>query len=74
MAGFNCNDLLRPLITTTSTDMQTLRTGLAPFTGEHVVQYGMLMAGATMAMLPMLIAFILVQRKFIQCIATTGLK
>jgi multiple sugar transport system permease protein len=32
------------------------------------------MAGATMAMLPMLIAFVFVQRKFIQGIATTGLK
>lgn len=71
---FNWNDLLWPLIITTSTDMQTLPAGLALFTGEHVVQYGLLMAGATMAMLPMLVAFIVVQRKFIQGIATTGFK
>jgi multiple sugar transport system permease protein len=71
---FNWNDLLWPLIITTSTNMQTLPAGLALFTGQHVVQYGLLMAGATMAMLPMLAAFIFVQRKFIQGIATTGLK
>jgi multiple sugar transport system permease protein len=71
---FNWNDLLWPLIITTSTNMETLPAGLALFTGEHVVQYGLLMAGATMAMLPMLIAFVFVQRKFIQGIATTGLK
>lgn len=71
---FNWNDLLWPLIITTSTNMQTLPAGLALFTGEHVVQYGLLMAGATMAMLPMLVAFIFVQRKFIQGIATTGFK
>ena len=71
---FNWNDLLWPLIISTSTDMATLPAGLALFSGEHVVQYGLLMAGATMAMLPMLLAFILVQRKFIQGIATTGFK
>lgn len=71
---FNWNDLLWPLIISTSADMATLPAGLAQFGGEHVVQYGLLMAGATMAMLPMLIAFLLVQRKFIQGIATTGFK
>ena len=71
---FNWNDLLWPLIISTSADMATLPAGLAEFGGEHVVQYGLLMAGATMAMLPMLVAFLLVQRKFIQGIATTGFK
>ena len=71
---FNWNDLLWPLIISTSADMATLPAGLAQFGGQHVVQYGLLMAGATMAMLPMLLAFLLVQRKFIQGIATTGFK
>lgn len=71
---YNWNDLLWPLIITTDTNMATLPAGLAQFSGTHVVEYGLLMAGATMAMLPMLLAFIFVQRKFIQGIATTGLK
>jgi multiple sugar transport system permease protein len=70
----NWNDLLWPLIFTTSSDMQTLPAGLALFMGRHVVQYGVLMAGATLAMLPMLAAFLFIQRRFIQGIATTGLK
>ena len=71
---YNWNDLLWPLVITTDNDMATLPAGLSEFAGTHVVQYGLLMAGATMAMLPMLLGFILVQRKFIQGIATTGFK
>lgn len=71
---YNWNDLLWPLIITTDNDMATLPAGLSEFAGQHVVEYGLLMAGATMAMLPMLIGFIFVQRKFIQGIATTGFK
>lgn len=71
---YNWNDLLWPLVITTDSTRATLPAGLAQFAGTHVVEYGLLMAGATMAMLPMLIAFILVQRLFIQGIATTGFK
>jgi multiple sugar transport system permease protein len=71
---YNWNDLLWPLVFTTGSGMRTLPAGLALFMGQHVSQYGALMAGATLAMLPMLVAFLLVQRRFIQGIATTGLK
>ena len=70
---FNWNDLLWPLIFTTSTKMETLPAGLALFMGQHVSQYGVVMAGATLTTLPIVIAFLFVQRKFIQGIATTGL-
>jgi multiple sugar transport system permease protein len=39
-----------------------------------VSQYGVVMAGATLTTVPILVAFLFVQRKFIQGIATTGLK
>jgi multiple sugar transport system permease protein len=71
---FNWNDLLWPLIFTTSTEMETLPAGLALFMGQHVTQYGVVMAGATLTTLPIVIAFLFVQRRFIQGIATTGLK
>jgi multiple sugar transport system permease protein len=32
------------------------------------------MAGTTMAIVPMVIAFVLVQRRFVESIATTGLR
>jgi multiple sugar transport system permease protein len=71
---YNWNDLLWPLIVTTDTSMQTLPAGLALFMGEHVVEYGLLMAGSILALLPMVVMFLLVQRKFVEGIATTGLK
>lgn len=70
----NWNDLLWPLIMSTNGDLATLPSGLASFMGHHVTQYGPLMAGAVLAMLPMFVAFLFVQRSFIQSIASTGLK
>src|SRR5688500_14328011 len=48
--------------------------GLALFKGEHVTNYGLLMAGSVLTLLPMVVAFLFVQRRFIEGIATTGLK
>ncbi len=70
----NWNDLLWPLVVTTDVRMRTLPAGLALFKGEHVSDYGLLMAGSVLALLPMLAAFFAVQRRFIEGIATTGLK
>lgn len=70
----NWNDLLWPLMVTTDVSMQTLPAGLALFKGQHVTEYGLLMAGAILALLPMIVAFLFVQRRFIEGIATTGLK
>ena len=71
---YNWNDLLWPLIITTEGSMQTLPAGLALFMGQHVTEYGLLMAGSVLALLPMVIAFLAIQRKFVEGIATTGLK
>jgi multiple sugar transport system permease protein len=71
---YNWNDFLWPLLITKSTDMRTLPAGLALFMGEHVVEYGLLMAGATLALIPLFIAFLFAQRYFVQGIAFTGLK
>lgn len=70
----NWNDFLWPLVVTSSTDMRTLPAGLTLFGGQYVVDYAVLMAGATISLLPLAIAFFLAQRYFVQGIATTGLK
>jgi multiple sugar transport system permease protein len=70
----NWNDLLWPLVVTTRNEMRTLPAGLALFKGEHVTNYGLLMAGSVLTLLPMVVAFLFVQRRFIEGIATTGLK
>ncbi|PZF86771.1 ABC transporter permease [Jiangella anatolica] len=68
------NDLLWPLIVTSSTDMRTLPAGLTLFGGQHVIDHAVLLAGATISLLPLAIAFFLAQRYFVAGVATTGLK
>lgn len=71
---YNWNDLLWPLVFTLGPAKQTLPVGLSMFNGEHAPQYGLLMAGSLMALAPMVVAFLLVQRRFVEGIVTTGLK
>ncbi|WP_433260763.1 carbohydrate ABC transporter permease [Actinosynnema sp. CS-041913] len=71
---YNWNDLLWPLVFTTDRSMHTLPAGLALFMGKHVVQYGLLMAGAVLTLVPVVLAFVLVQRRFVEGIATTGMR
>jgi multiple sugar transport system permease protein len=68
------NDLFGPLIFLNSERLQTLPVALAQFRGEYFTQISLLMAGATVAVLPVLIVFVLAQRYFIQGITMTGLK
>lgn len=71
---YNWNDLLWPLIVSSNNSMYTLTSGLALFLGQHVILYGMIMAGSVLAIVPMVIAFLLVQRRFVETIALSGLK
>lgn len=71
---FNWNDLLYPLILATRADMKTLAAGLASFMGTHVVEYGIIMAGAVLSLLPIFIAYCCAQKEFVQGIAMTGMK
>lgn len=71
---YNWNDLLWPLIMSADVESATLPAGLALFMGQHVVEYGLLMAGSLLALLPVIVFFLLIQRSFVAGIATTGLK
>jgi len=71
---YNWNDLLWPLIISSKSSMYTLPSGLALFLGQHVILYGMIMAGSVMAIVPMVVAFVLVQRRFVETMAISGLK
>lgn len=68
------NDLLWPLVMTSSIDMRTLPAGLTLFGGQHVTDHAVLLAGATISLLPLALAFVLAQRYFVAGVATTGLK
>lgn len=68
------NDLLYPLILTSSSKMRTLPAGLALFTGQNISFYGPVMAGTVISMLPLLVAYIFAQKYFIQSSAMSGMK
>ncbi|WP_426518902.1 carbohydrate ABC transporter permease [Diaminobutyricibacter sp. McL0618] len=70
----NWNDFLWPLVVTNSDEMRTIPAGLTLFAGQYVTDHGVLMAGATISLLPLAIAFFFAQRYFVQGIATTGIK
>ncbi len=71
---YNWNDFLWPVLITSSTDMRTLPAGLALFMGQHIVEYGVIMAGSALALAPLFIAFLFAQPYFVQGIALSGLK
>ena len=68
------NALLWPLIVTSSERMRTIQVGLRYFVDEAGTDYGSLMAASTLAVLPVMIGFLFVQKQFIQGIARSGLK
>lgn len=71
----NWNDLLWPLVFTNQQSMGTITSGLTLLTGPSgIVPYGVMMAGSMVAVVPLVIGFLFVQRRFIESIATTGLK
>ncbi|MGS2644520.1 ABC transporter permease subunit [Streptosporangium sp. LJ11] len=71
---FSWNDLLWPLIVNTRPDMMTLPVGLSTLHGVTMTNYPVLMAGSLLAILPMVVCFVLLQRQFIQGIAMSGSK
>ena len=71
---YQWNDLLYPLIMTTDDSYKTLPAGIASFMGTHVVEYGVIMAGACLSILPILIVYLFAQKQFVQGIAMSGMK
>lgn len=62
----NWNSFLFPFILTNTTSMRTLPVGLALLSqGAHSVDWGHLMAGAVVASLPVVVAFLIFQRQII---------
>jgi len=68
------NDLLWPMIITSSTEMRTLANGLALFVGQNTIEYGASFAGALISLIPMFIIYIFGQKYFVEGMASSGLK
>ncbi|MGW6485701.1 carbohydrate ABC transporter permease [Streptomyces sp. NPDC055056] len=67
-------NFLWPLLVTGRQEMRVLQVGLASFQQENTTQWALLMAGTTMATIPMIIMFALAQRYFVNSLAHVGLK
>ena len=71
-AVFAYADLMWPLVVNTDINLMTLSSGLATLKGQFMTNYPVLMAGSLFAMVPMLVLYLIFQRKFIEGIALTG--
>jgi multiple sugar transport system permease protein len=71
---FSWNELLWPLVVSTHADLMPLAAGLAQLSGAVTVSYPVVMAASLMAMAPIIIAFVLLQRRVIEGLASSGLK
>ena len=68
------NDFLGPLIYLTRTELKTLQIGLRAFISQYSSEYGYIMAASVVALIPVFIVFISLQRYFIQGVVSSGLK
>jgi multiple sugar transport system permease protein len=69
------NDLFWPLIVVTDTSMATPPLGILFFRDEEAgSDYGALMAGATIVTAPLVLAFLLAQRRFVEGMTMSGIK
>lgn len=67
------NDFLWPLLVESGKYQYTLTVGLAFFKGVHYTEYSLLLAGATINILPLVVVFFIFQRYFMSGISTSGL-
>lgn len=68
------NNLLWPLLVTSSESMRTIPLALSYFQVSNVTAYGPLMAAALLASLPILVVFMFAQNKFIEGMTMSGVK
>lgn len=68
------NDFLGPLIYLTKTELKTIQIGLRMFISQYSAEYGLIMAASVIALIPVLIVFLALQKYFVQGVASSGLK
>lgn len=68
------NAYFGPLIYINETSKQVLAVGIASFKSQYAENFGTQMAGATLALVPIIIVYIFAQKQFIEGIALSGVK
>jgi multiple sugar transport system permease protein len=70
----NWNDFLWPVYVLLSPDNMTLQPGLSMLQGAYRTHFGIVMAGAVVASVPVLVLFGIAQRQIVESVAGTGVK
>lgn len=68
------NDFLGPMIYLTKPELKTIQIGLRMFITQYSSEYGLIMAASVVALIPVLIVFLALQKFFVEGIASTGIK
>lgn len=68
------NDFLGPLIYLTKNELKTIQIGLRMFISQYSAEYGLIMAASVIALIPVLIIFLSLQKYFVHGVAATGIK
>lgn len=71
---FEWNDFMGPLIYLSSPDKKTIQLMLRMFNTQYSSNYSQIMAAATVALIPLLILFVFLQKYFVEGIASSGVK
>lgn len=71
-ALFAYKDLMWPLLVAPRTEATTLTAALSRLQGQFGNNYPQIMAGALMAVVPMIVLYLIFQKQFIEGIATSG--
>jgi ABC-type glycerol-3-phosphate transport system permease component len=71
---WNWDSFFWPLLVTTDESYRTLPLGIALFESSYGTNYPQLMAVAFLAMLPVLVVFLILQRNFIEALTMSGIK
>lgn len=71
---WNWDSFFWPLLVVTDEQYRTLPLGIALFESSYGTNYPQLMAVAFLAMLPVLLVFLILQRHFIEALALSGVK
>lgn len=68
------NSFLWPLVVTNRPEMRTVQVGLNSFLQESGTQYQLMMAAATVTLIPVVAVFLAAQKQFLESVAKSGLK
>ena len=71
---FNYDSFFWPLIVMQDFDLYTVPLGLAFFQGQYFNDLGRAMAGTTLAVIPTLVVFLVLQRRIVEGVTLSGLK